>query len=266
VRYALVAYGASWVVVVSVSLDTRLLFGVHQWSAAGALWFDAVWLASLVPLYRVGVLRAGDLGLRPAPAGRAVGRSLLAFVSLGVFDGIWHSVLAAGSASNPFSGGADARTALIGLTGLAAVLSPVVEAIFFQGLLFRCFRNRLTLLPASLIVGVLFAVVHTEYALVVLPELAVYGVVACVLYEYIGSLFPGMAIGLYLDASGFERALTGTASIVFWSFVSLVAMLLVRAWRDPLSSVRWTDKRVRPQPLSRKNTRTTTSVPSASNE
>lgn len=235
-RYALVAYGASWAVVACISLGAWPLFRVHRWGAAGALWFDVAWLASLVPLHRAGVLSAGDLGLRPASAGRSVALALLMFVLVGVFNGVWGSVVPAGSVSTPFSGIADKGTATIVLVGVAAVVSPVVEGIFFQGLLFQCFRNRFTLLLASMMIGVMFALVHTEYPLVVLPELAVYGALACVLYEYTGSLFPAIAINLYLDAGGFEQALTGNAAIVFWSFVLLVVALLARSLRWKLRS------------------------------
>jgi membrane protease YdiL (CAAX protease family) len=136
-----------------------------------------------------------------------------------------------GPVPSPFSGIADKSTVAIVLTGVAAVVSPVVEEVFFRGLLFRCFRNRSSLFPASVIIGVMFALVHTEYPLAVLPELAFYGGLACVRYEYTGSLFPAIAINLYLDAGGFEQALTGTAAIVFWSFVWLVAVLLSRSLR-----------------------------------
>jgi membrane protease YdiL (CAAX protease family) len=230
VRYALVAYVASWLAVLCITLGAWLL-GVRHWGVVGALWFDVAWVVSLVPLYRAGVLKAADLGLRGAPAARSVGLALLVSVSLGVFDEVWRSVLASGSGTNPFSGVAHKSTVFIVLTGIAAVVSPVVEGVFFQGLLFRCFRNRFALLPASAMIGVMFALVHTEYALAVLPELAVYGALACVLYEYTGSLFPAIAINLYLDAGGFEQALTGTAAIVFWSFVLLVVVLLARSLR-----------------------------------
>jgi membrane protease YdiL (CAAX protease family) len=230
VRYALMAYVASWIAVLCAALGAWLV-GVRHWGAAGALWFDAAWLASLVPLYRAGVLRSIDLGLRRVPAGRSVGLALLVFVVLGMFDDVWHSVLAPGSVSNPFSGVADKSTEIIVLTGVAAVVSPVVEAVFFQGLLFRCFRNRFTLLPASVMVGVMFALVHTEYRLAFLPELATYGVMACMLYECTGSLFPVIAINVYLDAGAFEQALTGTTVIVFWGFVLIVAGLLARSLR-----------------------------------
>jgi len=76
-RYALLAYGASWIVAGLGSLVTSLLFGF----GAGALWFDAAWLASLVSLYRAGVLRAADLVLRRSPAARSIGLALLVFAA-----------------------------------------------------------------------------------------------------------------------------------------------------------------------------------------
>ena len=228
IRYALAAYLASWITVLFVKLGAWLV-GVGHWGAAGALSFDMVWLVSLVPLYRVGALSVVDLGLRTARAGRSVSLALAVFALTIVFDGVWQSVLAIGPVSSPFAGVADKTAALIVLTGVAAVLSPLVEGIFFQGLLFRCFRNRLGLLPATMMVGTMFALVHTEYPLVVLPELAFYGTLGCVLYEYTGSLFPAIALNLYLDAGGFEQALTGTHAIVFWSFVLLVVVLLARS-------------------------------------
>ncbi len=231
--YALVAYGGSWVVVGCVSLVAWLLFGVHGWGGAGALWFDAAWLASLVPLYRAGVLSAGALGLRSSPAARSVGLALLVLVASSLFDGVWRSVFALGPVSNPFAGISDKGTATIVLTGVAAVVSPVIEEVFFRGLLFRCFRNRFALLPASVMIGVMFGLVHTEYQLGVLPELAVYGALLCLLYEYTGSLWPGIAINVYLDAGGFEQALTGRSPVVFLSFVLLAIVLGARSlpWR-----------------------------------
>ncbi|HWY90255.1 MAG TPA: CPBP family intramembrane glutamic endopeptidase [Solirubrobacteraceae bacterium] len=230
-RYALLAYGASWVFAGCVSLVAWLLFGVHRWGGAGALWFDVAWLASLVPLYRAGVLSAGALGLRPAPVARSAGLALLVFVSATVFDAVWRSALALGSVSNPFSGISGKGTATIVLTGVTAVVSPVVEEVFFRGLLFRCFRNRFALLPASVMIGVMFGLVHTEYPLAVLPELAVYGALLCVLYEYTGSLWPGIALNAYLDAGGFEQALTGRSTVVFWTFVLLALVLVARSLR-----------------------------------
>lgn len=231
VRYALLAYGASWVILGLVSLAALLLFGTRLSEDAGLLCVDAVWLASLIPLYRSGVLRAIDLGLRAAPAARSVGLALLVFVVSGLFDGLWRSALAPGPFSNPFSGVSDKSTATIVLTGVVAVVTAAVEEVFFRGLLYRCLRNRFAMFPASVVIGVMFGLVHTEYPLGVLPELAVYGGLACLLYEYTGSLWPGIALNVYLDAGGFEQALTGRSTVVFWTFALLTLVLVARSLR-----------------------------------
>jgi membrane protease YdiL (CAAX protease family) len=233
VRYSLVVYGVSWLFVATALIVAWLLFGVRGFGAAGAIWFDVAWLGALVPLSRVGVLSVDALGLRSTPAIRAVGLGLVVLVTNDLFDAIWRSALAIGPVSSPFSGISSKATGIIVFTGLVATVTPVIEEVFFCGFLFRCFRNRVGLLPASMMVGLLFGLVHTEYQADVLPELMVYGGLLCVLYERSGSLWPGIALNMYLDAGGFEEALTGSSTIVFWSFVLLVTTLLARRirWR-----------------------------------
>jgi len=86
----------------------------------------------------------------------------------------------------------------------------VVEEIFFRGLLYRCLRNRLAVLPAALIAGCLFGLVHiTGYPLVTLPVKAALGLNACLLYEQTGSILPGIALHSLVDGTAFEAALTG---------------------------------------------------------
>jgi len=231
-RYALLAYGASWLVIGWVSLGACLPLGIRMSDGAGLLCIDAAWLAALVPLYRVGVLRAVDLGLRKSPAGRSLGLALLMLGVASLFDDVWRSALAPGPISNPFSGISDRSMATIVLTGVAAVVTPAIEEVFFRGLLYRCLRNRFAVLPSSVMIGVMFGLVHTEYPLGVLPELAVYGMLACLLYECTGSLLPGIALNVYLDAGSFEQALTGTSAVVFWGFALLALVLAARSVRS----------------------------------
>ncbi len=230
VNYALIAYGASWIIVAVASLGTHVLFGIHL-GAAGALWFDLAWLASLIPLHRAGLLSTAGLGLRTTAAVRAFELTMLVFVALGLFDAVWQTSFGIAPAINPFTGIATKSTALIVLTGVAAVLTPVVEEVFFRGLLYRSFRNRFSVLWASLANGVMFALVHGEYALAILPELAVAGVLLCLLYEYTGSLWPGITISLFLDVGAFDQALTGHAGIVYLGVVILVLVLMARGLR-----------------------------------
>jgi membrane protease YdiL (CAAX protease family) len=74
----------------------------------------------------------------------------------------------------------------------------------------------------------LFGLGHTDYPLLVRPELAFFGVVAALLYERTGSLLPGIAMHSFIDASGFEIALTGNDRIVATLFGLLAVVLLVR--------------------------------------
>jgi membrane protease YdiL (CAAX protease family) len=230
VRYGLIAYGASWIFVGLATLGTYVVFGTNL-GAADALWFDLAWLASLIPLRRAGQLRAADLGLRTTPAARAFALTMFVFIVLTLFDAAWQTGLGVAPAINPFTGIGTKSTALILLTGVAAVLTPVVEEIFFRGLLYRSLCSRFSVLWASLANGVMFALVHGEYALTVLPELAVAGVLLCLLYEYTGSLWPGITLSLYLDVGGFDQALTGHTGIVDLSVVILVLVLMARGLR-----------------------------------
>jgi uncharacterized protein len=58
------------------------------------------------------------------------------------------------------------------LAGFAAAVSaPVVEEIFFRGVLYRSFRNSFAVIPASVIAGVIFGLAHASvYPFDMLPE------------------------------------------------------------------------------------------------
>ncbi|HEY5198698.1 MAG TPA: CPBP family intramembrane glutamic endopeptidase [Solirubrobacteraceae bacterium] len=188
-------------------------------------------LCALIPLYRSGRLSARDLGLRGAPGARAVGLCLLALAAYFAFADLYLNALARPRTSNPFAGIADRSTLVIIVTGFtAAVGAPVVEEIFFRGLLYRSLRNRLGTLSATSAAAVLFGLVHgTQYPLAALPGVACFGVVACLLYQRTGSLVPGIAIHSFVDASAFEETLTGHITVTFYAYLLLALGLLAGA-------------------------------------
>lgn len=53
--------------------------------------------------------------------------------------------------------------------------------------------------------------------------------IACLLYEYSGSLYPGVALHCLIDAATFEAAITGNDHVVFLVFVTLGAIVLLYA-------------------------------------
>jgi uncharacterized protein len=110
------------------------------------------------------------------------------------------------------------------------VTAPVVEEIFFRGLLYRALRNRLSILPAALIAGFVFGAVHgVAYPLNTLPPRMVFGVIACLLYERTGSLFPAMALHGLIDGAAFEAEITGKVGIAYAVYGALALVLLTYA-------------------------------------
>lgn len=226
VRYAIAALAAAMAVALAIAYALRGL-GVGVPHGIGALIVDALLLATLVPLYRSGALRPVDLGLRRVPA-RSVGLAILGLVAYGLSSATWASWAHPPPVHSIFAGVSKQSTSVIVLTGLAAVLSaPVAEEIFFRGFLYRSLRNRMRILPACLLVGLVFGLGHTQYPLLVRPVLAIFGVIACLLYERTGSLLPGIAMHSYIDSSGFEHALTGRATVSFYAFTALAVVVLL---------------------------------------
>jgi membrane protease YdiL (CAAX protease family) len=225
ISYALAAYALSWLVIGCVSLG--LWIPVH---GLGALSIDAAWLATLVPLYRSGSLRLKDLGFRGVSPGRAVSLVVMTLVVYVWFAAAWDSAVSVRHVASPFGGIGRHSTIVIVLVGLSAVISPIAEEIFFRGFLYRCFRNRLPIGHASVLVGVMFALIHTQYPVAVLPDLAFVGILLCLVYEYSGSLIPCIAIDLYLDLGGFVHDLTGVSYSYVTEIFLAAGLILILAW------------------------------------
>ncbi len=159
---------------------------------------------------------------------------ILAFVAYVLVTGLWVAVVHPREGVNALADVKHESAINVALTVFqVAVSAPLVEEIFFRGLLYRSLRNRLALLPAALIAGAMFGLVHiTSYPLDTLPVKAAFGVIACLLYERTGSLLPGIALHSFVDASSIDVSLTGNDLIVLGSFVCLAVVLLVRGCRQ----------------------------------
>jgi membrane protease YdiL (CAAX protease family) len=230
IRYALAAYVVTFLGVTALAASLYFGLGVQLPVGAGVLVVDATLLFALLPLRRRGGLRRQDLGLRGAPGARSVGLVVLSLIAYTLVAGLWVAVV------HPHAGAgalADVRNQSTINTVVAivavALSAPVVEEIFFRGLLYRSLRNRLSILPAALVAGALFGLVHiTSYPLDTLPVKAAFGVIACLLYERTGSLLPGIALHSFVDASAIDIALENNDLIVITTFLALAAGLLIR--------------------------------------
>jgi membrane protease YdiL (CAAX protease family) len=230
VRYALTAYVITFVGVLVLAAVLYFGLGVQLHVGVGGLVVDAILLGSLVPLKLRHRLTGTDLGLRAAPAARSVGLVILAFVAYVVIAGLWVAVVHPRGGVNALANVKHESTVNVVLTVFqVAVSAPVVEEIFFRGLLYRSLRNRLALWPAALIAGAMFGLVHiTSYPVDTLPVKAAFGVIACLLYERTGSLLPGIGLHSFVDASSIDVSLTGNDLIVLGTFLCLAVVLLIR--------------------------------------
>lgn len=232
-KYALLAFIVAVVLAGAIAAGLRLL-GITFPDATGTLVLDATLLGALAPLYRSGALRARDLGFRRAPGARSVGAAVATWFGYTLFASAWISAAHPPPVHNVFEGVDRQSTLVIVLAGFAAAVSaPVVEETFFRGFLYGSLRNRLPVLWACLISGLLFGAIHFQYPLSVRPVLAGFGIAMCLLYEWTGSLLPGIAVHSLLDASGFEYGLTGSSVIVLLAFAAVALALLA------LPPLRW---------------------------
>jgi membrane protease YdiL (CAAX protease family) len=228
VRYAVIAYVAMWVVVLGLRLALWLL-GVHFGVGLGALLAETVFLSTLIPLWRRGAVGRRDLGLRLVPGARATVLAVVALIAYGWISALWSRALHPAPISSNFAGISHHSTAVIVLTGFAAcVAAPVAEEVFFRGFLYRSLRNRFSIVPACLLVAVMFGLVHTQYPLAGKLAVASFSVITCLLYERMGSLLPGIAIHSVVDGGGFEHALTGNISVAVSVYLLLALVLLAR--------------------------------------
>ncbi len=162
-------------------------------------------LAFLVPVWAFAVRRRGaswpDLGLRRfRPLLGCLGAALLLYVSLSL-NVIWGLVLRAlGWAGQPNvrplfgPGPLGFAVALFG----TALVAPLAEEVFFRGFVYPPLRRRLGLVWGIAVDAVLFSALH--FTPTVFPPILALGVFFCLLYEYTGSLWPGMMLHAAINA------------------------------------------------------------------
>jgi CAAX protease family protein len=225
IRYALGALVAVLAAALAIGLafrgDRPVALGV------GGLILDAFMLLTLAPLYRQHRLRSRDLGLRSTAPASAVGLVVLAIIAVAITNGLWlqgvlgKPVQSLGITLRPSS----LETVLIGVQ--MCVSAPVIEEIFFRGLLYRALRNRMNVAGAAVLAGFIFGAVHgMAYPLDTLPPRMVFGVIACLLYERTGSLYPSIALHGLIDGAAFEAAIRGQVGVAYAAYGTLGLMLL----------------------------------------
>ena len=142
------------------------------------------------------VVRSWQFGLRRPGAGwrSASGRIFVLLVSFVVLSVIWAELFNPGEDKLLNTLGSNEGTALLLLSAaLTCVVAPICEEFLFRGFMFTALRNWKGTLPAALITGLVFGLVHFGSAPVLdLAPLAALGFGLCLLYRYTGSLYPSI--------------------------------------------------------------------------
>lgn len=77
---------------------------------------------------------------------------------------------------------------------LIVIAAPVSEELCFRGMLFGGLRERLPRVPAALIAGAVFGILHAFTGISAVPPLIALGFIFCLLYEETGSILPGILL------------------------------------------------------------------------
>jgi membrane protease YdiL (CAAX protease family) len=207
----------------------------------GTLVFDAIFVGTAVLF--AAIKRRPEpwhFGFRRTRFWPAVGWAVLGMVSFYVFAGIYSVLVPINAEQTVTQDLGLRRGGLLLLLGgvLVIVVAPIAEEVFFRGFFYKALRTSLPVLPAALIDGALFGLIHFTGpdSLLILPILGMLGFVFCLVYERTGSLYP--VIGLHAlnntVAFGVQTG-TGEAWIVGGAIGTAAiacCMLLPRfAWR-----------------------------------
>lgn len=226
--YALEIYIAVWVIVLAWKAGLHVLGGSVPIGVAVLITDTVLLMAILFARGGSGSITPRDLGLCRTPGARSVGYVLVALLTLVFFDQLSAWILPSTSV-NQFKGMSNQSVLNIILAGFAACCSaPVIEELFFRGFIYRSLRNRFPVFTAAPIAGIMFGVVHVgSYPLASLPPKAFFGIIACLLYERVGSLLPGIFLHSLIDSGSFELAISGAVRFVLIVAAIVAAGLLL---------------------------------------
>jgi membrane protease YdiL (CAAX protease family) len=143
--------------------------------------------------------RPWHFGLRRTPFWPAVGWAALGIFSFYVFAAIY-SVAVQPDVEQTVAEDLGADESTIGLIAAGFMIicvAPFAEEFFFRGFFYGALRTRFSVAAAAIIDGLVFGLIHFEGStdgLLIVPPLAMLGVVFCLVYEQTRSLYPVIAL------------------------------------------------------------------------
>jgi uncharacterized protein len=151
--------------------------------------------AALVFARKVAPPRPWHFGLRGAPFWRTVGWAAGGMVAFYVLTAIYAGVVQPDVEQDVTEslGADDGTVGLIAAGAMVIAIAPLVEEVFFRGFFYRALRTRWPVAVAALVDGLVFGLIHYDFegadGLLLLPPLALLGVIFCLVYERTGTLY-----------------------------------------------------------------------------
>jgi uncharacterized protein len=176
--------------------------------------------------------RPWHFGLRRTPFWPAVGWAALGIFSFYVFAAIY-SVAVQPDVEQTVAedlGADESSFGLIAAGFMIICVAPFAEEFFFRGFFYGALRTRFSVAVAAIIDGVVFGLIHFEGStdgLLIVPPLAMLGVVFCLVYEQTRSLYPVIALHSINNSIAYAAQADGGAVSAVFGPLMLVACAVV---------------------------------------
>jgi uncharacterized protein len=143
--------------------------------------------------------RAWHFGLRRTAFWPAVGWAALGIFCFYVFAAVYSVALDPNVEQTVAEelGADESAFGLVAAGFMIICVAPFAEEFFFRGFFYGALRTRFSVAVAAIIDGLVFGLIHFEGGtdgLLIVPPLAVLGVVFCLVYERTRSLYPCVAL------------------------------------------------------------------------
>jgi membrane protease YdiL (CAAX protease family) len=181
--------------------------------------------------------RPWQFGLRRTAFWPAVGWAALGILCFYVFAAVYSVALDPHVEQTVAEdlGADESAFGLVAAGFMIICVAPFAEEFFFRGFFYGALRTRFSVAVAAIIDGLVFGLIHFEGGtdgLLIVPPLAVLGVVFCLVYERTRSLYPCVALHAMNNSIAYAvQADGGAVSLVLGPLMIAACALVPRLTR-----------------------------------
>jgi uncharacterized protein len=182
--------------------------------------------------------RAWHFGLRRTPFWPAVGWAALGILSFYVLAVVYTVIVQPDIEQTVAEdlGAEESDFGLIAAGFMIICVAPFAEEFFFRGFFYGALRTRFSVAVAAIIDGLVFGLIHFEggtEGLLIVPPLALLGVIFCLVYEQTRSLYPVVALHAINNSIAYGYQADGEAVAAVFGPLMLAACALVPRFTRP---------------------------------